>query len=188
MSGDTVAFYDNFVHWGGQQTVFGFMQTGPNGKIYCTPGGCDLMHVINYPDLPGTACDVVQRAFQLPTWSCGSMAYYPNYRLYDAPGSPCDTLGINAPVGTAEWPQWLLTKGLVYPNPASEITTLYLQGWEGEGQVQVTDTQGHLVWAQPVSRDRTSFPVAGWASGVYYLTVWKAGRPYAAEKIVVGHN
>lgn len=184
-SGDTVAYYDGFKHWGGGAAVFGYMQRGPDGKIYIAACSCDLMHIINNPDLPGAACGFVQRAIQLPTWNYVTVPYMPNYRLYDAPGSPCDSLGIDGPVGTAEWPGWLLEKGLLYPNPASDVSTLYLKNWQGAGRMEVSDMEGKMVFQQSVTRDRTTFPVSGWTPGMYAVKIWKDGRVVAVEKLVV---
>lgn len=184
-SGDTVAYYDGYVHWGGGVAAFGYMQRGPDGKIYIASCSCDLMHVINNPDLPGAACGFVQRAIQLPTWNYGTVPYMPNYRLYDAPSSPCDSLGIDGPVATAEWPGWLLEKGLLYPNPTSDVSTLYLKNWQGAGRMEVSDMEGKIVFQQSVTRDRTSFPVSGWRPGLYVVKVWKDGRVVMVEKLMV---
>jgi Secretion system C-terminal sorting domain len=186
-SGDTVAVYDGF-YSGSQPTVFGNMQLAPNGKIYITPGGCPYLHVINNPDLPGAACNVVQRGVQLPTWNYASMPYFPNYRLYDLPASPCDTLGIDTPISTIQQPDIPLVEGLLYPNPAQEQASLYLPGWQGAGRVTITDALGRVVLEQVVSRDRTTFQVRNWPSGVYAVLVWKEGRLVAAEQLVVQGN
>jgi hypothetical protein len=187
MTGDTVAVYDGFYSYS-QPTVFGSMSLSPDGKIYITPGGCPLMHVINNPDLPGAACNVVQRGIQLPTWNYFSMPYFPNYRLYDLPASPCDTLGIDTPISTIQQPDIPLLEGLLYPNPALEQASLYLPGWQGTGRVTITDALGRVVLEQVVSRDRTTFQVRNWPSGVYAVLVWKEGRLVAAEQLVVQRN
>ncbi len=187
MTGDTVAVYDGFYSYS-QPTVFGSMNLSPDGKIYITPGGCPLMHVINNPDLPGAACNVVQRGIQLPTWNYFSMPYFPNYRLYDLPASPCDTLGIDTPISTIQQPDIPLVEGLLYPNPAQEQASLYLPGWQGTGRVTITDALGRVVLEQVVSRDRTTFQVRNWPSGVYAVLVWKEGRLVAAEQLVVQGN
>ena len=184
-SGLTVSTYDGFVHWGGQSTVFGMIQLAPNGKIYIEAGSCDLLHVINHPNLLGTSCDVVQRAIQLPTWNLASLPYFPNYRLYDLPASPCDTLGIDTPISTIQQPDIPLVEGLLYPNPAQEQASLYLPGWQGTGRVTITDALGRVVLEQVVSRDRTTFQVRNWPSGIYAVLVWKEGRLVAAEQLVV---
>jgi hypothetical protein len=184
MTGDTVAVYDGF-YSGNSAVVFGLMQLAPDGKIYITPCSCPYLHVINNPDLPGSACDVVQRGVQLPTWNYASMPYFPNYRLYDLPASPCDTLGIDTPISTIQQPDIPLVEGLLYPNPAQEQASLYLPGWQGTGRVTITDALGRVVLEQVVSRDRTTFQVRNWPSGVYAVLVWKEGRLVAAEQLVV---
>ena len=57
------------------------------------------MHVMNFPNRQGIQCDFRQRAIELPYYTFGANAYYPNYRLGPVDGSSCDTLGIdNQPV------------------------------------------------------------------------------------------
>jgi hypothetical protein len=187
MSGDTVAVYDGFVDGSGTQTGFSLLQRSPNGKIYVYAGQL-VMHVINAPDLPGMACEVLQHSIDLPTWTFGSMPYFPNYRLYDLPASPCDTLGIDTPISTIQQPDIPLVEGLLYPNPAQEQASLYLPGWQGAGRVTITDALGRVVLEQVVSRDRTTFQVRNWPSGVYAVLVWKEGRLVAAEQLVVQGN
>ena len=91
---DTVAMYDGFVSpylpW---STGFQLAALGPDGKVYfATPGSTTALHVLNRPDLPGTACDVQQHGIILPKFNAGAMHRYPNYRLGEWQASPCDTL------------------------------------------------------------------------------------------------
>jgi len=74
---------------------FGFMQHGPDGKLYIWAGGSAYMHLVDFPDRSGTDCNIRQRAIQLPGVCAGPSLYYPNYRLGPIDESSCDTLGIN---------------------------------------------------------------------------------------------
>jgi hypothetical protein len=88
-------------------TFFFMAQLAPDGKIYITPNNTvKALHVINNPNLPGTACGVAQHGFELPTLNLFSMPNFPNYRLGPLDGSPCDTLGLdNHPVARYRYDQ-----------------------------------------------------------------------------------
>jgi len=77
------------------KTNFWYFQHGPDGKLYNWAGGSKFMHIMDFPDRKGTDCTLHQRAIQLPYYSLGANAYYPNYRLGPIDESSCDTLGIN---------------------------------------------------------------------------------------------
>ena len=72
---------------------FFLMQLAPDGKIYinCCNSTLD-MHVINYPDSAGLACDLQQHSIHLPAFNAFSIPNYPNYFLGRDLGSPCDSL------------------------------------------------------------------------------------------------
>ncbi len=77
-------------------TRFFLAQLAPDGRIYLnTTNGVRSLHVINYPDRGGSACEVAQHSVKLPTYNRFSLPNFPNYRLGPIDGSPCDTLGIN---------------------------------------------------------------------------------------------
>jgi hypothetical protein len=76
-------------------TVFDIAQLAPNGKIYIGTGNTTLrMHVINNPDEPGLACNLVQHGITTPTYYWNSLPNHPNYFLGALAGSPCDTLSV----------------------------------------------------------------------------------------------
>ena len=77
-------------------TRFFLAQLAPDGRIYLnTSNGVRSLHVINYPDRGGVACEVAQHSVKLPTYNRFSLPNFPNYRLGPIDGSPCDTLGVN---------------------------------------------------------------------------------------------
>ncbi|HFA51746.1 MAG TPA: hypothetical protein ENJ95_22245 [Bacteroidetes bacterium] len=93
-SADTVGIFDDF------QTPFSstfyFMQLAPDGRIYiCATNGENMYHVINNPNAKGTACEFLPHGLVTPTLTYIHIPYFPNYRLYDLPDSPCDSLGID---------------------------------------------------------------------------------------------
>lgn len=91
---DTVQMYDNFADSGPPfLTRFLYPQLGPDDKIYyTTTGTTPRLHVINRPNLPGLACDVENHGVQLPRINGRTTCFFPNYRLGEWEGSPCDTL------------------------------------------------------------------------------------------------
>jgi hypothetical protein len=85
-------------------TIFGFMQHGPDGRMYVWAGGSSYMHLIDFPNRRGAACRVRQRALALPGTCSGPSLYYPHFRLGPLDGSACDTLGLdNHPLCNWRW-------------------------------------------------------------------------------------
>ncbi|HAD12144.1 MAG TPA: hypothetical protein DCF33_06860, partial [Saprospirales bacterium] len=70
---------------------FGFMQHGPDGKLYLWGGGSSIMHTIDFPNRKGFECGFRQYAIQLPGTCFSANLYYPHYRLGPIDGSSCDT-------------------------------------------------------------------------------------------------
>lgn len=96
---DTLAYFDGKAS---PQEPFltGFWNPnlGPDGKIYyATTNGTLSMHLIHNPDLPGHAADVEQHGLTLPKYNNGTMCLFPNYRLGEWEGSPCDTINGQKP-------------------------------------------------------------------------------------------
>jgi hypothetical protein len=91
---DTVAVYD-----GGLDpfpTLFNRGQLARDGKIYMSStGSMTKLHVIDYPNRQGAACNVRQRGIELPVHISFGVPNFPFHRLGPLDGSPCDTLGID---------------------------------------------------------------------------------------------
>ncbi len=96
---DTLAYFDGMAS--PQQpftTGFFLPNLGPDHKIYYSTTNSTLsMHQIHNPDLPGHAADVEQHGLSLPKYNDGTMCQFPNYRLGEWEGSPCDTLNGQKP-------------------------------------------------------------------------------------------
>ncbi|GIV30656.1 MAG: hypothetical protein KatS3mg029_0007 [Saprospiraceae bacterium] len=76
--------------------TFSGAMLGPDGRIYIHSAGSSRhLHVIEYPNRGGTACEVRQHAIKLPAWTYRTIPNVPHYRLGPLDGSPCDTLGLN---------------------------------------------------------------------------------------------
>ena len=96
---DTVAnwelnYYPNYP-WA---TGYSLNQLGPDGKVYWSNyGASQAMNILHRPDLPGDAADCEEAALLLPRWSDLGLNQFPNYRLGEWEGSPCDTLNAQKP-------------------------------------------------------------------------------------------
>lgn len=91
---DTVAYFDGKAS-PSEPFVTGFFNPNlaANGKIYyATTNSTISLHVIHNPDLPGQAADVEQHGITLPKYNDGTMCIFPNYRLGELEGAPCDTI------------------------------------------------------------------------------------------------
>jgi hypothetical protein len=78
-------------------TNFYQMLLAPDNKIYMTaPNTVRYWHIIQEPDRWGKKCTFVQHV-RMPFTLYFSLPNFPHFRLYDAQGSPCDTLNINGP-------------------------------------------------------------------------------------------
>ena len=92
----TVATWDSFYSPGPPfATLFLTQELMQDNKIYINTGNStDYLHVIEYPDSLGIACQVNQHSLHLPTYNASSTPYYPNYFLGPVVGSVCDSLTV----------------------------------------------------------------------------------------------
>lgn len=88
-------------------TKFYMANLALDGKVYVgCPGQHKHIHVVNEPELPGTACDSQQHSIELFTSNFWSFPNQAHTRLGPLDGSACDTLGINnVPWAFFRWDQ-----------------------------------------------------------------------------------
>lgn len=100
---ELVGVYDDFRASNLLPTTFYHLALGPDNKIYvgCT-NTVNYLHTINEPDKPGALCDFRQHNVVLPSKNIFHLPHHPNYRLYAAVDSPCDTLNVVPPL-VAQW-------------------------------------------------------------------------------------
>lgn len=97
---ESVIVYDSFIgdieRGAPYENGFGFMEVGPDGKVYNCPTytGARSLNIIEFPNKKGFACNALQHSLKLPTPTY-SMPVHPNYRLGPIDGSVCDSLDIN---------------------------------------------------------------------------------------------
>ena len=160
-SGKTVATSDNFpTCLGGNTADFYNGQLAPNGKIYFNCYGCsNFIHVIENPNIEGTACNVKQHAITLPTFYYGSLCNFPNFRLGKA-AQPCEMVG-NEEVEKVKYEVKL------YPNPAQDFITID----KGNSEVNILliyALDGKLLSKEQLSGSITSINTSYLKSGMYY--------------------
>ncbi len=98
-SNDSNLFIDTLANIDGYSepvvgTSFGFTQLTPNNEIMVFPivPNPKAINVIHQPDLPGLASDFEQHSIIGPVYAKEG-PQFPNYRLKELYGSPCDTIG-----------------------------------------------------------------------------------------------
>ena len=172
----------------GFPTSFFQMRSAPDGKIYmgCSNGTRSL-HVINNPYQAGLACNFVQRGLRLPRWYDWVINYFPNFRLYDVAGSPCDTLGIDDPYLMPK-PEYTFEDFRVFPNPAQNEAILYLPNCES-ARVVVWNVAGQFLREIPALTGKEAYrlSVADWPSGVYIIAAYIEKDKPTIRRLVVTH-
>lgn len=111
---DVAATFDTLAYFDGQAspnepflTRFFIPNLAPDGKIYYATTNSTLsMHVIHHPNLPGHSADLEQHGLSLPKFNSGTMCLFPNYRLGEWEGAPCDTLNFQQPNDGFEKNYW----------------------------------------------------------------------------------
>lgn len=187
-SRQTVAVYDGYSS--PSPTYFFQAMLAPNGKIYFTAGSSNnVLHVIHHPDSSGLACNVEQHGVQLPAITDFLIPNYANYRLYDLPGSPCDTLGINTPTSVAAQEPKTTDPALeIAPNPADG--RLVLKWEKGEkGLIAVSDLRGKVWLTAPVRADQGSLAISteNLYPGIYFVSFRSDTGRVLTRKLVVQH-
>ena len=123
-------------------TYFDEAQVAPDGKIYVSTGNSTFhLHVINAPNEPGFACDLVQHGVQLPAYYYNSLPNHPNYHLGPIDGTVCDSLGITNGVGEFE----RAASVSAYPNPSSGAFAINYTAQPTAGVLELRNAGGQLV-------------------------------------------
>ncbi len=108
---ESIIVYDSFIgdidRGFPYENAFGYMQIGPDGRIYNTPtyAYAKSLNIIDFPNKKGFDCRVRQHGLTLPTPQ-GSIPVHPNFRLGPIDGSLCDSLDIdNFPIAEFRYNQ-----------------------------------------------------------------------------------
>lgn len=163
-------------------TLFDIAQLAPDGKIYIGTGNSTLhLHVINDPDQPGVACDMVQHQLELPTYYTNSLPNHPNYHLGPVDGSVCDSLGINAGVPAA-----LVEAGIkVVPNPSNGAFTLSYPAQSVVGELEVRNAAGQVVLREALPQWSTVHQVQLRATPGMYHARLRWGSEQVSTRILL---
>lgn len=172
----------------GLPLLFYSLQLAPDNKIYgCVSNfGSQYLHVIEHPDSGGVACGVRPHGIKLPVQNIYLMPNLPYFRLYDWPGSPCDTLGSIA----VEDPPEIRATWKVYPNPAvDEVTLAYAEGLGAATEVELMDVAGRPVqhWNFVSFSGQATLKLNSLPAGVYLLRVFQEGFPQVSMKLSIIH-
>ncbi|MBK8196369.1 MAG: hypothetical protein IPK76_25395 [Lewinellaceae bacterium] len=185
-SEQVVAEYDGFLDGNGVPTRFFGLLLAPDNKIYGNIPGFNsrYLHVIDQPDQPGAACNVIQHAIYLPRDNFGTLPNVPFYRLYAA-GIPCDSI-----VGAFTPPPAATGARInVWPVPAADV--LYFsagENLEGACGLQLFDALGRPalrredIYLKPSATVRLDGLTPG--AYVYRLTEKSSGRVIKAGRVV----
>ncbi len=189
LSKQVVAAWDSFYSPNPPfSTRFDEAQLAPDGKIYISTGnGTFHLHVINYPDSAGLACDLVQHAIQFQYYYANGLPNHPNYFL------GCDTSCTPCLVGLAPGHEEIPSVK-AFPNPTDGAFTLQFPVQSTAGMLEVYDVMGKLVytdyiapWSQYKRVDLTPSLSKGEgvkANGMYFCKLkWKDKE--ASVKVVV---
>jgi hypothetical protein len=175
-SEQVVAEYDGFLDENGVPTRFYGLLLAPDGKIYGNIPNFNsrYIHVIDQPNLPGDSCNVIQHAIFLPADNFGTLPNLPYYRLYEAEGSPCDTL-----TTTTHWvPPAAVPNIRVWPVPAADVLYFSAEGdWSEPLNLRLYDAVGRLVLEKSDLRlsPTASIRLDALPSGAYFYVLTRDG-------------
>ncbi len=153
----------------------------PDNKIYFSAlPTWPTLHVINNPDEGGKACNFEQQGIKLPRFNDWYLPNIPYFRLYDQPGSPCDTLGIDAPVSTYEDTD--KTEAKVYPNPNTGQFTL---SSDQDAEFNISDLNGGIILVGMIQKgDVKELDVQSQPNGFYLIRLNYNDGSYKIVKLM----
>lgn len=170
-----IAAYDGFLS--PFPTTFFQHMLAPDGKIYITAtNGVNRLHVIHNPNEPGLACNLEQHGIRLPAFHVVSAPNFPHFRLYDLPGSPCDTLGISTASEDMEQEPFSIS---IYPNPASSQVVVQISvalAHRAGILFQLYNGVGQLMQERSLLEEQTKIDLDGLPPGAYFWKVKSANN------------
>ena len=167
-------------------TSFYLCNLGPDCRIYInTSNGVQYMHVIEYPDRKGLACNVRQHAIKLPTHNAASMPNFPHFRVDEE--WPCDsTIGLRlTPV--IDLPEGTITFE-IYPNPADDVLYLDFELDKVRSlEYEMTDLFGRSVYRTTLKNNdyREELSVSHLPPGVYTWQLHNDQGSHSTGKVVI---
>lgn len=160
-----VGVYDDYRSLGFYANFY-LSALAPDGKIYINCGNASLvLHVINFPDSVGLACDFCQHCITLPAVNHFTMPNYPNYYLQAVGSTICDSLSTAVSEFTLSDIDHLL-----FPNPANR--DIYLTISDDKIQsVSLLNSVGQTVLFEfdIIKNEYLHIDVSKLESGLYFL-------------------
>ncbi len=179
-----VAHYDGFMD--PFSTTFLMLDLQPDGRIYInSSSSVKSMHVIEYPDSLGAACNVKQHSVKLNTLNYLTIPKTPNHLLGVLEGSPCDksSMSTKLPIKSLKFN--------LYPNPIhNEECIIELNSGLSHAQdyeVMITNIYGMQIYKSsiPAYSYIHRMNLADLPSGVYFCNIIQNGQVLATQKLVV---
>ena len=159
-------------------TVFYLAALAPDNKIYInSSNSTNTLHVINFPDSFGVACDVCQNCVQLTSFNGFTIPNHPNYFLGAEAGSVCDTLHI----GIDDVPDVESAFNL-FPNPTTRLLYVTQKVNATIRNLEVFNTLGQKMdvrYSSIKNNEYMEINVQHLSPGVYFLEMVTDG-----EKVV----
>lgn len=186
-----VATYDGFE--APFPTNFYQAQLGPDCRIYITStNGNYVLHVINRPNEPGLACDLVQHGIHLPARHVFSIPNFPNYRLGTNSPTCNPDLEIDIVMDTTVMSN-IISNTIeydfsVYPNPVSLELQISCDLSDGESAVWVllnANGQEQMRIAIDDFQETYTFSTMDLPAGIYFYHLRSEWGVLESGKLVV---
>ncbi len=152
--------------------LYSWMSLAPDGKIYISTGNSTfVMHIIDQPDSPGTACNFIQHGMQLPAYSVSAPPNHPNYFL--GANGLCNNLSYES------LESGKVKKVTVFGNPTHDKFTLWFPVDKDVGWLDIYDVNGNNIRRERVSQwsQYKTVDISLFAAGVYFCKMrWPSGE------------
>lgn len=116
---------------------------------------------------------------------------YTIYNVNSPDDSTCVVIKYNDKhVGINESEQYPALRMSVYPNPASTITRIHINGCNfQQPELRICNLLGSVIFQQKItSAEQTiSIDVNNWNNGVYFYSIWNGSKNICTQKMIVAH-
>jgi len=169
---------------------FSDFQIGPDQKIYCAKPLNDSLGVIEFPNLLGISCNVIENAISLQGQLSGTMLpnFISTYFNQDSLNGCFYSLEISE--------NDLKSDILIFPNPAVNVLNVWIKS-ENQDQddgcsIILIDMLGNVVYKQVyetvnVSGNKYIVDTQNLNSGIYILQVEWSDNQKVSQKIIINH-
>ena len=168
------------------------LRLGPDCRIYISPSRyTTYLHVINWPDRKGVACDVQQRAILLPCGNINSLPNFANYRL-GTPYPVCDTSlhSVSKTIVATSQPVQPSGSHLtvsLWPNPASDQVYCKVNASPSQRfHLRLFNSLGQQVqFLEVFGNQNTPISVQALSAGIYWVSMVSQQGERVTKKLVV---